>query len=251
MHENTIFKEKSTDSSAVNAQHLFDTFSIQTKQLCMDELNVIGLHYTSNDDNNFSINRVGLRNLQYSLSHNTSLYRFLKDNGILFDIEDRKMVIDGKIHDITFTHYNYAEPITCVAHKVYADYHLCCFLYIKDVSQYGGEVDQKPEILLNIDRLCPEKRLQQKWINQCKQYCLKFFMPINSFAPYSFCGEVSYEYPDSKHIKLVESLVDKALIVACSTSSQMIGHLLPNETVPKSNIISIQEFTIERKPAHE
>ena len=67
----------------------------------LDELNLqdvhfVAFHVTASLDDCQEIKESGIRDLQYVLSHNTTLSRLLNRGDITFDIENRIMYVNGK-----------------------------------------------------------------------------------------------------------------------------------------------------------
>lgn len=73
--ENTVQTDVCTDSTEVTAMNFCDEFGLHKSDLNTENVLLCAIHYTSNDDENKSIKDFGLRDLQYTLSHNTPLRR--------------------------------------------------------------------------------------------------------------------------------------------------------------------------------
>lgn len=241
---NTIQTKAYTDTTKIHAQSLFATLSIESKNLETGNIEVLGIHYTSNDDNNESILSEGMGDLQYALSHDTPLFRFLKSKGILFNIEERRMLVDETSYDIRYTQYDYEKPLTGIARKVYYDNQLSCFLNLKDITNYAGKVHIRPEFLFNIDRMFPKKELSRAWANRCNRYCVKFKAAVSKFTAYTFYDKSDYTDMSDERLKLIYSLVDKALLVASDNGSgEIFAYMKPDTIIPPDCIVSITELS--------
>lgn len=104
---------------------------------CMDihDIRYIAFHITGSLDAYGEIKQHGIRNLQYVLSHETTLSRLLENAGIHFDISRRTMIIDGKEYDVDYEHYRHCVPgntmqehLELIAHRIYYDYCINGFL---------------------------------------------------------------------------------------------------------------------------
>jgi hypothetical protein len=77
-------------------------YGLSKASLHVDEICFCGVHYTSYDDGNLALQNFGLRDLQFSLSADTPLKRFLSEHDIHFNVEARTMAMGTKIFDISY-----------------------------------------------------------------------------------------------------------------------------------------------------
>lgn len=232
--ENIVQTGVCTDSTEVNAMNFCDEFGLHKSDLDTENVLLCAIHYTSNDDENKSIKDFGLRDLQYTLSHNTPLRNFLKEFNVEFDIENRCMCVNGKKYNIEYKNYELSDPVTHIARKIYYDNQLSCFFNIENIEDYLGNVHLRPEFLYNIDELLKSTNLSQEWYKRTKSYEIKFYGKITDFTSYSF--------PNDKKT-IAENIIDMALsVIAECACGDIFAYLKPDTVIPFENILQINEI---------
>lgn len=232
--ENTVKIDICIDSTKVNPMSFFDKFDLKKSDLNIENVLLCAIHYTSNDDENKSIKKLGLRDLQYTLSHNTPLRNFLKEFNVEFDIENKYMYVNGKKYNIEYKKYELSDPVNHIARKIYYDNQLSCFFNVENIENYSGNVHLRPEFLYNIDELLRSTNLSREWYNRSKSYEIKFYGKITDFESYSF--------PNNKE-SIVEDMIDMALtVIAESACSEKFAYLKPDTVIPFENILQINEI---------
>ena len=63
----------------------------------------MAFHVTTCKDKCAEIKKNGLHNLQWVLSNDTALCKFLKENNISFDIESKLMFVNGIAYDVDYS----------------------------------------------------------------------------------------------------------------------------------------------------
>lgn len=116
------------------------------------------LHVTTSSNGCESFRKHGILDLEQSYScHDSELRMFLEKHDIHIDIDNRMLIYREQEFDITFgvCPRRNTEAYNCwsVGRKFYYDFTTCGFLSVRRRSAYGGQVHQRPEILMNIDDL--------------------------------------------------------------------------------------------------
>lgn len=91
-------------------------------------MEVVAFQVTTCNDECAEIKKNGLRNLQWVLSNDTALCRFLKEHNISFDIESKLMYIGGNAYGVDYEKYmnldvisRRKEQLHKIGHKIYYD----------------------------------------------------------------------------------------------------------------------------------
>ena len=122
----------------------FDTFYDKYRQviekLDIENLEIVAYHVTTCNDECKEIKQYGLRNLQWVLSNNTGICRFLKEHSISFDIKRRLMYVGDACYDVDYEKYinldmisRRKEQLHKIGHKLYYDFQINAFLFCKDI----------------------------------------------------------------------------------------------------------------------
>lgn len=235
-----------------NIYSFLEELKIDVNELCIKDLNVAILHVTTNSDENISIKRYGIVNLQQSLTLNTPLKRFLESGKIGFDITNHIMWCRDEAIDITYSNRclsidGYDDKLNRIAHKIYEDYQINGFFYSKDALNYGGGIARRPEIIYNIKEFIGRSNIEEAWQEKAKTYLIKFIVPVDQLMWWSVY-ESKDEYIEDRSCKeqLKYQLINKALgviwnIYYDSYPSDYYAYLKPEVIVPYENIIEINE----------
>lgn len=233
--QSIITDEFCLDGTNLTGANFIDKFNISSD--IHDTLLICALHYTSNNDNSCAIKKYGLRDLKFSLTEDTPLKLFLADNGFNFDIINHTMYYNGRSYNIFYERQVSIvdNPLQGIARKIFYDNGLSCFLYLKDITRYLGNVHKRPEILYNIDQFAPKLNLSYKWMKQCKSYEIKFMTSFNQFEKYTFMDDDR---------STLEALLDKALCVAGNmVCGEAFGYLKPLSIVEPEQILQYKELS--------
>lgn len=231
--DNTVQNDIFTDATKVTSDNYCDKFQLQPEYLDVNNVMLCAIHYTSNNDENQSIKEYGLRDLQFTLSHNTPLNNFLKTFDIKFNIEKKSMIAKGNEYNIEYVNYSADNPVTHIARKIYYDNQVSCFFNINDINDYLGCVHLRPEILYNIDELL-KTDLSHKWYKSCKGYEIKFYAKISDFTEYSFPNERK---------TIAENMIDMSLsVISDCARGEVFAYLKPDAIVPFNNILEINNI---------
>lgn len=86
-------------------EKFFEEHIEKIKEIDINKLELVAIHVTSNNDNCLAIKNQGLKNLKVVLSEDTELSRFLLGEQIAFDINQKKMFIQGVEYEIDYQKY--------------------------------------------------------------------------------------------------------------------------------------------------
>jgi hypothetical protein len=228
-------------------------FSITDKQVRKPDLLLASFHSTTNSDHCASVQQHGLLNLQQAIRQDTPLSRYLRDHGIIIDIDKKQLDHNGTIYNIDKDYKgvkqgeNLARDI--VAFKLYEDCQINGFLCTDDVLDYGGDVHLRPEFLLNLAVLLNDSTIESDWQKdpEKRNYVLKFVAPISDYHHSSFFSNgaiLAEKTPETIELMTRYKLLDIALknlhfSVARGYVHEEISYLNLDTVVPPENIINI------------
>lgn len=186
----TTFEEDEFEDEIETIQSKFN-INLDNKE--SDNVYMTFKHITTTRDEFKSLKKYGLRDLQFVLEGDTYLNKFLYENGIVFNISNDKMFIDGN-------EYNIVDSSSDEDGKKYMSW-----LYIKfnhdecqiegfsesekEELDYPTPIKDYPEILLSIENFLnsidKSKGLCEKWkVNNDKYYVLEFDVAIKDLNKY-------------------------------------------------------------------
>lgn len=168
-------------------------FNIDLRNNEIDNVYITVKHITTTRDEFKSLKKYGLRDLQFVLEGDTYLNKFLYENGIVFDISNDKMFIDGDEYNIINSSSNEdIEKYMSLLHTKF-NHDKCqieCFSESeKEELDYPTPIKDYPEILLSIENFLnsidKSKGLNEKWkVNNDKYYVLEFDIAIKDLNNY-------------------------------------------------------------------
>lgn len=226
-------------------------FNIKDQDILKDVLLVASLHVTTNNDNCKSIKELGFLSLQEAIKAVTPLSDYLKEQGIVIDLQNKKVEYRGNTFDIS-KRTDYAMPGSregdrnLVIGKLYNDYQINGFYCTPNALKYGGGVRYRPEILASLAGMLSNAAIEHDWIKKSKCYVLKYFADLSDFTYYTFNLDVRdiSEYEENKEeyeLHKRKWLLKKALAVVFDN---MYSYRIPEEysycnyttKIPLSNI---------------
>ena len=227
--------------------------SVEDKSI--NNLSIAALHMTSNNDQCRSIKELGILNLNQVLSMETPISRFLKDYGISFDISNNLMFIKDKILELKFDYLreeidSAKGKINNLARKIYSDNETKAYFCFRESKTYEAKTNLRPEIIYDLSMLSknPEE-FEDKWISNNEAYMVKFILPMEYFAYYSFYqGIDAYKEDYSKKSELKQWLVIKALGVIWEKyhygklPKEITAYLKPEVIVSPKSILDIRRL---------
>lgn len=229
----------------------FDTFYEKYRSIIdkidIENMEIVAFQVTSCSDECAEIKKYGLHNLQWVLSNDTNLNRFLKNNSISFDIKSKMMYIGDIAYDVNYEKYNGLDVISKrneqlhkIGYKIYYDFQINAFLFCKDIYDYST-IHEAPEFLYTLSLLNEAtKGIDMKWKNMCKPYVVKFRSKLKDFAYFTFYGNESEYKRDSQDnwSGLRRLLISRAVESAFSDSaSQIFAYMKPHTVIAPENII--------------
>ena len=230
-----------------------ETYSHAIFKNNFENIDILAFHITSNDDNCSEIQTHGLRNLQYVLTEPTKINKLLKTQNIIFDIGNKTLYIGNNAFSIDYDRYlakddlNHQENlIKKIAHKVFFDYQVSCFLSLTDVKGYLTRIDKRPEFFMNLTEFYPKASIiEEKWINSCKGYVITFIARFNQFAWYTFYDEKDDYSSDDKRYKFIKWVLSNAIsrsFEGIGSSSEIFAYINPNKFISPDQIIGYKEI---------
>lgn len=239
LEEHTHINEYgSTDTMDVTAEQLLNENDISINSIDVSYLRIKVIHFTSNNDNCNSIRTYGLGDLQFALTQDTPLKKFLEEHKIRIFPDYSILDYDGVRHDITYCSEGFDKPYThSIAHKIYFDNQLNGFLRNTNIERYGAKVDKRPEFLFNID-YCFKLNLSYEWEKQSTGYMVTYLAPVSDFALFTFYDKDKCE--DFNEPLIAQRLIQKALgVVSLADYDEIFAYMKSNTIVKPNQIESI------------
>ena len=217
------------------------------EEIDIENLEIVAFQVTSNSNECVDIKNHGIHNLQWILSNDTDLKRFLKKNNIRFDIDSKMMYIGDISYDVDYEQYKDLDVISKrneqlhkIGHKIYYDFQINAFLFCRDIYDYST-IHEAPEFLYTLSCFnAATKGIDMKWKDLCKPYVIKFRSKLKDFAYFTFYGnerEYKKDRQDNWH-DLRRLLISRAVESAFSdSSSQIFAYMKPNTVIAPENII--------------
>lgn len=216
------FIEKYIVDFQKDAEEFMEHYFEKIEAININELEIVVLHVTSNSDECRAIRKSGICDLKKVLSESSELKSFLEEKDVLFDIENKKMMLDGQEYSIDYDAYcraedklNYRdEKLKDIGRKIYFDYQINGFLFTRDVKDYGTDIHEMPEILLTISQFNSSAAEKVKmWKNTREGYVIRYKAKFMQFAHYTFYDKVESYLNDSYcgWIKFKKWLVSHAI----------------------------------------
>lgn len=242
-----LFQTLLLDDVKFEDDKMYEKYHSIIEKIDVENLEIVAFQVTSNSNDCADIKKYGLRNLQWVLSNDTELNRFLDENHIRFDIEKKLMHIDDISYDVDFEKYRNLDVISKrgeqlyrIGHKLYYDFQINAFLFCKDIYDYST-IHETPEFFYTLSSLNEvTKGIDKKWKKICKSYVVKFTSKLKDFAYFTFY-ENEREYMDDKQNNwsaLRRLLISKAVESAFGDSaSQIFAYMKPDTVIAPENII--------------
>lgn len=195
----------------------------------------IYFHVTTSANGCSSFRKYGILDLKQSYScYDSELRKFLKQNEVFIDLDKQILKYQEDLFDITYgacpRQDTLAYKCWSVGRKFYFDYTTCGFLSVWERSPYGGQVHQRPEILLDIDNLLG-LNLSHEW--------------MSTHDPYEIVAKVSgekivYDGDDNQNEKdKVLYYLTKAYLTALGEPSEEIILIKNHVQIPPKDILEI------------
>lgn len=240
----------------------FDTFyekyHLIIDKMDIENLEIVAFQVTSSSNRCTDIKKYGLHNLQWVLSNNTELNKFLKKNNISFDVKKKLMYICDKVYNINYEGKADSDLISernknlnKIGHKIYYDFQINAFLFYEDIYEYST-VCEAPEFLYTLSSLCEAtKGIDMKWKELCEPYVIKFKSTLKDFAYFTFYdNEIEYEKDRQDNwLKLRRWLILRAIESAYGelSGSEIFAYMKPDTVIVPQNIIDCIEAKVWRE----
>ena len=217
-----------------------EEFDINIKDLILTDLEIKAIHVTtSNKENIKYIKQNGLINLQDILKGQNNITKFLKDEGIIIDVLNKKVYYKNKTFEITNEWYNDDE----LYRRIYEDCMVCGFNFSKKPLEYSN-VAYTPEFFVNLADLIDSHLLEKNWryINN-KIYIVEYKIDVKNLYYETF---VNRDVTKNEFYKLKECYIKKWLILKSlkvgskSEENNIVSFATLNYNVPPTDILNIK-----------
>ncbi len=129
------------ETYVIECNNDFDTFYDKYRpiidKLDVENMEIVAFQVTTCNDECAEIKKNGLRNLQWVLSNDTALCKFLKKYNISFDIESKLMYVEGTAYDVDYDKYMDLDVILRRKEQLHKIGHNIIILFVKNLSIYG------------------------------------------------------------------------------------------------------------------
>lgn len=195
---------------------------------------ILGYHYTTADFE--ELNKYGLQNLRGVLNRDSELKLFLKENGIVIELDEQyiqcgteRLVFSGECS-------NTNEGV--LVNRFSDDYKICIFASEEEegIYRYNRRISEAPEIISAIERVWSEKciGLVERWKNDDKHELKRITVKI--------------PVKETNLINTPEDTLDKLLHIAldnyrkCNMNSQVIAEI-NRDVIGREEIEDIVSFS--------
>ncbi len=225
-----------------------EKYNAKIEQINLQNLKLVVMHITSSIDDCVDIRKYGIKNLQWVLSNETKLSKFLEKEGIIFDINQGKMFVNDKEYNIKYEQYEeieyslteLEEKVEDISYKIYCDYQINGLFCVNSRFNYGTtDIRKHPEFLEALSKILEQEKLVSKWERYSKGYVIYFEAKVSELEYYSFGAEVS---DDEDYLEIKEYLVYMALERCVEEDLERYVYMKPNIGVLKNNIKEIIEI---------
>ena len=219
------------------------------EDLCLQDVHFIGFHVTASLDDCNEIKANGIRDLQYVLSHDTMLSRFLKLGGIQFDIENCLMYINGQRFDIDFENFRRKillspkeELLDPIAHRIYYDFCLDGYWASDNVEGYGTDIHKRPEFISKLIKIPPKANsLDAYWRSKSKPYKIFFYATLDQIHKFTFGLEKNTDAYNEDEQKAVKRwMMRVAMQQAFEPRGDLYIYIADHQHIPVEQIIKYE-----------
>jgi hypothetical protein len=231
-----------------NDFHTFFTKHLsEIERIDINQLELVGIHVTTNGDNCAEIRKNGLRDLKKVIREKTELSAFLSNRGVRFDIPAKIMYVKGEAFDIDYEKYEdldranrREEALHKIGHKIYYDFQVNGFFFCQDINKYGT-IHQAPEFLLTLSGFGREvDGIDSEWEQLSQPYVIKFKARVTDFEYFTFYGCLEDYLQDSHNnwIELKRWLLQNAVSSAFSDlSSEIFAYVKQGRIIEPDKIL--------------
>lgn len=212
---------------------------------------ISGYHVLGSLDDCKEIKKLGIRNLQYVLSHNTVFSRLLKKCNASVDVEKKLLYLGNQEFNIDYYSYSdigyrdgMAGKLKAIGQRVYYDFCVDAFLCSGNPKDYGTDIHKIPEFLKNLaefDSVFEE--LDKFWQKNSTSYKVYFCVPVEQMHKFTFdIDEDNLPYSDKELDILKEKFLALALDVAYEGVRDRYFYLRDDEYIHPDQITRCEEF---------
>lgn len=223
--------------------------------LNLQDVRFVAFHVTASLDDCKEIKKIGIRDLQYVLSHNTTLTKLLNRCDIAFDIEKRLMRVNRRTFDIDYELYRGRISLTpeekylhSIAHRIYYDFCLDGFWVNNDIEGYGSDIHERPEFLSTLINISPKaKSLDSFWRAKSKPYKVFFFATLDQIHKFTFDLEKNYDpYTEHEQEAVKKWMLKKAVEQAYGANNEYYIYIRDYQHIPPEQIIKCEIHSKEQ-----
>ena len=217
----------------------------------INDVHFLAFHVTGSLDECSEIKKIGIRNLQYVLSHNTMLSKLLSQNGIHFDIEKRVMFIDDKQYNVDYDYYrNYRrgtpteKELESIAHRIYYDFCVDGFFANDRIESYGTRIHERPEFITTLINLSPKAaRLDAFWTAKSTPYKVVFYATADQIHKFTFDIEKNNDpYTLSEQESIKKWMLINAVDRAFDPYGELYIYIRDDMYIPPEQIVSCERM---------
>jgi hypothetical protein len=212
--ERQITKYCANHKDDYEVDEFLSILGIREHDLLHFEILLTSLHVTTDNENCSSVKKHGLLNLHQALIKDTPLRAYLRDLGVLIEIEKKQIQYQDKIFDISKKYNGINEPIDWIIYKLYKDFQLNGFFYSDNVLKYGGGIRRRPEFLYNLAEFLGLPNIEYDWIRDAYCYVVKFKASLSTFADWTFDidnNELNFLDDTEINIRKIKWLINQSL----------------------------------------
>lgn len=233
---------------------LVEELKVNSDELHLNDVEIKSIHVTTGNDNGESFRKNGLMNLRETIKNDTLMSRFLFDNGIQLDIENRVVTYKKKQYLMKNEDEKFGVEKNYVYHKLFKDYLINGFHCYENPICYGGQVAYRPEFIAEVGKLIRNRQLEYDWakaFNQC--YIVEYkTSPYNyEWFNYQIDNLTEDEFNEDKDYYIKKWLIRQSINVIVSNIKgwglpKIFSYMKFNYNVLSSEIIKVVDVTTER-----
>lgn len=207
-----------------------NSLNIELKQLSLKEVELIGMHLTSNDDECSNLKKYGLKDLYHVLQYKNDLTDFFNEHGILFDLTNKMIKYQERQESLEQSKFD------LIRNKIYDNSVIYNFLRIGDFGYYSAKLQIRPEILTMLSSIYDDEALASFWDLNHETYLVKFKEKAENFDWYSLADS-------GQEQDVILQLIYYALdVIALNEHVEISCNLKKGYCVPPENILDIHHF---------
>ncbi|MED3575414.1 hypothetical protein [Cytobacillus praedii] len=222
-------------------EDLNDYFQFSMPDYKIYDIKIAFYHVTTSNNECEEIKLRGLKDLQFAVSQDTNMRRFLKEHGVVIDIYHHTITYgDNNIINYVPDHIFYtklennSKPERHLVFKLYKDHIVWGFSDFKSLKGYSC-IHEIPEFVNNIEEYLGVPNLKSDWIAEGHMpYLIKAEIPLSKLDINCIGGSEEYilQY-------LIESMISRLID---GSPAQQIIFLKEGEFISPDEIIEINNI---------